>query len=83
MPPKVVGVGWEGLFSPRYKSKRLTPLQSQASSDTARLIRTEPNTTVVFRVCTTARFAVLSVLWHKATTTQGMLDNSFSYEASS
>lgn len=61
MPPKAVGVGWEGLFSPKYKSKRLTPLQSQASSDTARFVRTELNTTV--------GLYHNKVLWHKATTT--------------
>jgi len=82
MPPKVVEVGWEGLFSPTYTSKKLTPLQSQVSSDTAWLIRMELNTTLVSGACTTARFAVLSVLRQKATSTWGMLDNPFSYQAS-
>lgn len=49
------------LLLPKIQAQKV---QSQATSDIVQLIRTEMNTIEVFRVCTTTRFAVLSVLWH-------------------
>lgn len=60
MPPRVVEV-WRVLLSPRQSPQSL-PFCGAKPALMARFFRMELNTTVVFGVCTTARFAVLSAL---------------------